>query len=261
MPARLGAFQVACPRLRCARRAAVPLWRNASSYQRGRLVTLSIVARCARTGQFGVGAMTAVPAVGNLLAHALARTGAVATQARVNPYLGIDGIAFLRQRLCADDVLGMLKRADPRIEARQLAIIDASGRTATFTGAECMAWAGALEGDGFAVQGNRLAGRRVLDAAAAAFTSTHSAPLVERLIAALLAADGAGGDRHEEESAAVYVVDNEDYPLWDIRVDQNDAPLVELQRLHAVFRDRLLPEILRMPTRSNPGGQPDESEA
>jgi uncharacterized Ntn-hydrolase superfamily protein len=205
--------------------------------------------------------MTAVPAVGKLLAHAAARTGAVATQARVNPYIGIDGIALLRLRFCAGDVLAMLKRADPRIEARQIAVIDAAGRTATFTGAECMSWAGALEGEGFAVQGNRLAGRKVLEAAADAFARTPSLSLPERLIEALFAADGAGGDRHEEESAAVYVVDLEDYPLWDIRVDQHETPLIELRRLYDVFRERLLPEILRMPTRANPAGESEEGEA
>jgi len=224
-------------------------------------VTLSMVARCERTGQFGVGAMTAVPAVGKLLAHAAARTGAIATQASVNPYLGLDGLALLRQRLCADDVLVALKRADPRVESRQFAVVDAAGRTASFTGSECIAWAGALEGEGFSVQGNRLAGRAVLEAAAAAFRQHAALPLPERLIEALCAGDAAGGDRHEEESAAVYVVDLEDYPLWDIRVDQNDEPLVELRRLYAVFRERLLPEILRMPTRANPAGDPEESEA
>jgi uncharacterized Ntn-hydrolase superfamily protein len=88
-----------------------------------------------------------------------------------------------------------------------------------------------------------------------------SLPLPERLIEALFAADAAGGDRHEEESAAVYVVDLEDYPLWDVRVDQHETPLLELRRLHGVFRERLLPEILRMPTRANPSGAPDESDA
>lgn len=221
-------------------------------------VTLSIVARCERTGQFGVAAMTAVPAVGKLLAHAAAHTGAVATQARVNPYLGIDGIALLRQRLCADDVLTTLKRADPRIEARQLAVIDAAGRTASFTGNECIPWAGALAGRGFSVQGNRLAGRAVLEGAAAAYERHASLPLAQRLMEALTAGDAAGGDRHDEESAAIYVVDQEDYPLWDIRIDQHAQPLVELRRLYAVFDERLLPEIRRMPTRGNPGGASDE---
>jgi uncharacterized Ntn-hydrolase superfamily protein len=223
-------------------------------------VTLSIVARCPRSGQFGVAAVTAVPAVGKLLAHAAARTGAVATQARTNPYLGLDGLALLRQRLAAQEVLHTLMRSDPRIEARQVAVIDAAGRVASFTGGECTPWAGSLEGEGFSIQGNRLAGHQVLDAAAAAFGAHADQDLAERLIAALSAGDAAGGDRHHEESASVYVVDTEDYPLWDIRVDQHREPLHELQRLHRIFRERLLPEILRMPTRANPGGSTDESE-
>lgn len=224
-------------------------------------MTLSIIARCPRTGQFGVAAMTAVPAVGKLLAHAAPHTGAIATQARTNPYLGIDGIALLRQRLSADDVLSKLKHADPRIEARQVAVIDAAGRTASFTGAECTPYAGALSGDAFSIQGNRLHSRRVLEAAASSFLRHADDPLAERLLEALCAGDAAGGDRHEEESASIYVMDVEDYPLWDIRVDQHPEPLVELRRLYGVFRDRLLPEILRMPTRENPAGLEEESEA
>jgi uncharacterized Ntn-hydrolase superfamily protein len=221
-------------------------------------LTLSIVARCSDTGQFGVAAITAVPAVGKLLAHAAAGVGAVATQARVNPYLGIDGIALLREQLSADEVLQRLKAGDPRIEARQLAIVDAGGRTAAFTGSECLTWAGALAGEGFSVQGNRLAGPAVLEAAAEAYRQHAAMPLPARLIEALVAGYMAGGDRHDEESAAVYVVDTEDYPLWDVRVDQHAQPLAELRRLYAVFRERLLPEILRMPTRENPAGAPEE---
>lgn len=224
-------------------------------------MTLSVIARCPRTGQLGVAAMTAVPAVGKLLAHAAAHVGAVATQARTNPYLGLDGLALLRQRLPAADVLRVLVHGDPRSETRQLAVIDAAGRTATHTGSDCIRWAGALEGEGFSVQGNRLAGRQVLEAAAAAYLEHPDHPLPERLIATLCAGYKAGGDRHDEESACVYVVDTEEYPLWDIRVDQHDDPLAELCRLYAVFRVRLLPEILRMPTRRNPAGEPDESDA
>lgn len=222
-------------------------------------MTLSIVARCARTGQFGVAAMTAVPAVGKLLDHAAARTGAIATQARLNPYLGIDGLRLLRQRLSAADVLALLVRADPRIEARQVGIVDASGRTATFTGSECLPYAGALEGEGFSVQGNRLTGHATLERAAQAFRQHEKLPLAERLIEGLCAADSVGGDRHGEESASVCVVDTEEYPVWDIRVDHHPRPISELRRLHAIFLARVLPEILRMPTRLHPGGDDSES--
>jgi uncharacterized Ntn-hydrolase superfamily protein len=223
-------------------------------------MTLSIVARCARTGQFGIAATTAVPAVGKLLAHAAAHVGAVATQARVNPYLGIDGLKLLRQRLCAADVLAALCRADPKIETRQIGIVDAAGRACAYTGEQCLAWAGARSGDNYTVQGNRLAGRHVIDVGAEFFEQHAELTLAERLLRALGAAEDAGGDRKGEESAALYVVDEEEYPLWDIRVDQHRDPLTELERLYPIFLERMLPEIQRMPTRRQPAGKPDEQD-
>jgi uncharacterized Ntn-hydrolase superfamily protein len=223
-------------------------------------MTLSIVARCARTGQFGIAATTAVPAVGKLLTHAAAECGAIATQARVNPYLGIDGLQYLRQRMCAADVLALLRRADPRIEARQLGIVDAAGRTAAFTGGECLPWAGSRQGEGYTVQGNRLAGVHVIDTAAEVFERHPELSLAERLLRALGRAEDAGGDREGEESAALYVVDTEEYPLWDVRVDQHRDPLTELERLYPIFLKELIPEIERMPTRRHPGGRPDEDD-
>src|SRR5690606_39540710 len=86
---------------------------------------LPIFARCPRSGQFGVAAATAMPAVGKLLSHAAAGAGAVATQAQVNPYLGLDGLALLRQGLSAKDALERLKGSDPCMELRQCALIDA----------------------------------------------------------------------------------------------------------------------------------------
>lgn len=221
-------------------------------------MTLSIVGRCARTGQLGIAATTAVPAVGKLLAHAAARVGAVATQARVNPYLGIDGLKLLRQRLCAADVLAALCRADPNIESRQLGIIDGAGRACAFTGKQCLPWAGSRTGDGYTVQGNRLAGAHVIDVGAEFFERHSQLTLAERLLRALGAAEDAGGDRQGEESAALYVVDEEEYPLWDIRVDQHRDPLTELERLYPIFLERMLPEIERMPTRKQPAGAVDE---
>jgi uncharacterized Ntn-hydrolase superfamily protein len=120
-------------------------------------MTFSIVARCARTGQFGVGAMTAMPAVGKFLTHAWPRTGAVATQALVNPYLGIDGIAALREGLDAADTAARLIETIPRSSA---------GSSRSWTGGpwrrtrapKCLEWAGHRPGDGFCVLGNRLEG-------------------------------------------------------------------------------------------------------
>nr|WP_017674996.1 DUF1028 domain-containing protein [Pseudomonas chengduensis] len=217
-------------------------------------MTFSIVARCPRTGQFGVAAATAMPAVGKLLSHAAAGAGAVATQAQVNPYLGLDGLALLRQGLSARQVLERLKATDPCMELRQCALIDAQGDSLCWTGEKCLPWAGSLSGEQFSVQGNRLVGPQVLDAVAEAFRHAEKRPLIERLIEALAAGDRCGGDRHGESSAVIYVVDQEEYPLWDIRVDHHLDPVAELRRLHKIFARDVLPEILAMPTRDNPAG-------
>src|SRR5690606_854572 len=107
-------------------------------------------------------------------------------------------------------------------------------------------------------QGNRLTGPDVLDALDAKMAATRGAPLADRLIDALEAADAIGGDRKGEMSATIYIVDTEEYPLWDIRVDHHPRPIVELRRLHGVFCEQLLPEMKRMPTRADPAGDPAE---
>ncbi|WP_296269733.1 DUF1028 domain-containing protein [Pseudomonas sp. UBA6323] len=221
-------------------------------------MTFSIIARCPRSGQFGVAAATAMPAVGKLLSHAAAGAGAVATQAQVNPYLGLDGLALLRQGFSAQQALQRLKGTDPCMELRQCALIDAQGDSACWTGEKCIPWAGSLSGEQFSVQGNRLVGPQVLDAVAEAFHQAEERPLIERLIEALAAGDRCGGDRHGESSAVIYVVDQEEYPLWDIRVDHHLDPVAELRRLHDVFAREVLPEILAMPTRDNPAGKAAE---
>lgn len=221
-------------------------------------MTFSIIARCPRSGQFGVAAATAMPAVGKLLSHAAAGVGAVATQAQVNPYLGLDGLALLRQGLSAKTALERLKGTDPCMELRQCALIDAQGDSVCWTGEKCIPWAGSLAGEQFSVQGNRLVGPQVLEAVAEAFRRGDDRPLIERLIEALAAGDRCGGDRHGESSAVIYVVDREQYPLWDIRVDHHLDPVAELRRLHDVFAREVLPEILAMPTRDNPAGKAAE---
>lgn len=224
-------------------------------------MTFSLIARCPQTGLFGVAAATAVPAVGKLLTHAQGGVGAVATQAKLNPYIGIDGLRLLQQGRSAAEVLDILSSQDPRVETRQFAVIDRDGRTAAWTGKACIDWAGAGQHEEFSVQGNRLAGPHVLDAMAAAFEGSSGKPLDERLMEALEAGDRAGGDTRGERSATIYIVGAEEYPLWDIRVDANPDPFTELRRLHDIFRRKLIPEIERMPTRANPAGEAEEHEA
>lgn len=221
-------------------------------------MTFSIVARCAATGQMGSAATTAVPAVGKLVTHAWPGAGAIATQAQVNPYLGIDGVSLLRDGLSAVEVLERLKRSDPRIERRQVGVVDREGRVAAWTGSGCLTWCGHEEGAGFAVQGNRLAGPQVLRAVAAAFEQTRELPLSERFLEALAAGVAAGGDTDGEVSATIYIMGREEYPLCDIRVDEHPRPIDELRRLHAIFAEQILPEIGAMPTRDDPAGKEEE---
>lgn len=224
-------------------------------------MTFSLIARCPETDMFGIAAATAMPAVGKLLTHADGGVGAVATQAKVNPYLGIDGLRLLQQGRAAKEVLEILSSQDPRAQARQFAVIDRNGSTAAWTGSECIPWAGAIERRDFSVQGNRLTGPSVLEEMADAFEASAGKPLDERLMEALEAGDRVGGDRKGERSATIYIVGREEYPLWDIRVDANPDPFAELRRLHDIFRRKLVPEIRRMPTRANPAGEEEEHEA
>lgn len=221
-------------------------------------MTLSIIARCPRHGDFGIAAATAMPAVGKLLTHACAGTGAVATQALLNPYLGIDGLRYLANGMSAQQVIGELYDGDPQAERRQCAVIDRNGHTASWTGKYNKHWAGAVSGSGFSVQGNRLTGADVVEKAAKAFEDMADDYLVDRLIGALAAGIEAGGDRFGERSSTVYIVNSEEYPLWDIRVDEHDDPIGELMRLRAVFGKDVLPHITQMPTRAHPEGGPDD---
>ena len=224
-------------------------------------MTFSIIARCRESGQIGIAAATAVPAVGKLLTHASAGVGAVATQAKLNPYLGIDGVRLLQQGRAAQEVRDILAGQDPRAEHRQFAVLDREGRTSVWTGRDCIPWAGARSSEDLSVQGNRLAGPHVVDAAFACFEESAGKALDERLMEALEAGDRAGGDKHGERSATIYIVDKEEYPLWDIRVDAHPAPFAELRRLHDIFGRSVIPEILGMPTRANPAGEDAEKDA
>lgn len=224
-------------------------------------MTFSLVARCPDSGHFGIAAATAVPAVGKLLTHAEGGVGAVATQAKLNPYLGIDGIRLLQYGRPATEVRDILAAADPRAQTRQFAVLDREGRTATWTGADCIPWAGAIERENLSVQGNRLTGPDVLTEVVGAYEASAGKPLDERLMEALEAGDSVGGDKEGERSATIYIVGREEYPLWDIRVDAHPDPFTELRRLHDIFARKLIPEIRRMPTRANPAGEAEEHNA
>jgi len=157
-------------------------------------MTWSIIARDNATGQFGIAVATRFFAVGARVPHIAANIGGIATQALVNPYYGIDGLKLLREGRTPREVVDTLISADSGRESRQLHIMDASGRIASHTGRDCVDWCGHIEGNGFSIAGNMLAGASVLDDTAKAYRSSEL-PFAQRLIAAMRAGEAAASSR------------------------------------------------------------------
>lgn len=212
-------------------------------------MTLSIAARCPETGQFGVAAITHMIGIGKIVTHAASGVGAIATQGEMNPYHGIDGLARMSEGRSAAEALGSLVAADAERDLRQTAGVDREGRTWAWTGSELPDWKGHRQGGGFTTQGNRLVGPEAIDAVAEAFLEHRDAPFAERLLHAVEAGHATGADREGERSATLYVMADQDYPLWDIRVDQDDDPVAELRRMHDVFLEDVVPIIVGLPGR------------
>ena len=219
-----------------------------------RLSTFSIVGRCERTGQLGVAVSTADVGAGRMVTWAKAGVGAVATQSWPNLYLAIDGLRLMAEGKTADAALERVIREDPGREVRQLGIVDARGGSATFSGRDCTDWFGGVNGPGFAAQGNMLIRGETVSAMAHAFESGHDLDLGERLMRALEAGQAAGGDKRGRQCSALLVVDREEFPLWDLRVDEHPQPVPELRRIYEVARLDLLPFVQGLPTRENPLG-------
>jgi uncharacterized Ntn-hydrolase superfamily protein len=220
-------------------------------------MTWSIIAKDNATGQFGIAVATRFFAVGARVPHIAARIGAIATQALVNPYYGIDGVRLLRQGRVPHDIIEILIAADTGCESRQLHIMDASGRIAAHTGKECVDWCGHLEGKGFSIAGNMLAGASVLDDTANAYLANEKMPFARRLIAAMRAGEAAGGDKRGKQSAGLLIYGEEEWSELDLRVDDHADPLGELERLEAVSRERWVHFRKYLPTRNNPAGVTD----
>jgi uncharacterized Ntn-hydrolase superfamily protein len=199
-------------------------------------VTYSIVARDTVSGQLGVAAQSCYFALGSVLPWARAGVGAVATQSMVDPGYGPRCLDLLADGLPASDALDRVRAADEGREVRQVGVVDAAGQVASFTGALCIDHLGHAAGDGYSTQANMMAGPGVCEAMAEAFERAPG-DLATRLVAALVAAEGRGGDARGRMSAAVIVVEGarRDHPwegvLTDVRVDHHPDPLTELARL------------------------------
>jgi uncharacterized Ntn-hydrolase superfamily protein len=202
------------------------------------VATYSICACDLEAAQWGVATQSKFLAVGSVVPWAAPHVGAIATQSYANPRYGPDGLALLRDGVSAEEAVERLTSADDGRAHRQLGIVDAQGRAATYTGAECHAWAGGRTGEGYAAQGNILVSGATVDALAETFEATSGKPLARRLLDCLDAAEAAGGDRRGRQSAALLVVErdggyaNLSDSLVDLRVDEHPDPLVELRRIY-----------------------------
>jgi uncharacterized Ntn-hydrolase superfamily protein len=220
-------------------------------------MTWSIIARDESTGQFGIAVATRFFAVGARVPYIAAGIGAIATQALVNPYYGIDGLKLLRDGHSPREIIDTLIAGDGGHASRQLHVMDAAGRIASHTGRECVGWCGHREGDGFSIAGNMLTGAQVLDDTAGAYAEHKALPFAQRLIAALVAGEAAGGDKRGRQSAALVIYGEEEWSDLDLRVDDHTDPLAELARLEQVSRAHWVHFRPFLPSRKNPAGTTD----
>jgi uncharacterized Ntn-hydrolase superfamily protein len=202
-------------------------------------MTYSIVARDPQTGRFGVAVQSHFLGVGSTVPWLEAGVGAIATQASVNISFGPIGLELLRAGRSADEVVAALAASDQQAQVRQLGVVDARGRAAAHTGADCIPACGHLVGDGFTVQGNLLERDSCWPAMAAAYESAlaEGAPFVERLLRAMEAAEKEGGDVRGRQSAAIMVVSADlQQAAWrgrlmDMRIEDHPDPVPELRRI------------------------------
>ena len=204
--------------------------------------TFSIVARDPVTGEMAVGVQSHWFSVGTAVSWGEAGVGVVATQSFVNKSYGIKGLELMKNGKTAPEALAILLAADEGREVRQVAMIDVNGNVNAYTGKNCIDFAGNIVGKNYSVQSNMMLGDKVNAAMAKAFEASEGKPLAERVLIALQAAQVAGGDIRGKQSAAILVVAGKssgqpwNERLIDLRVDDNKAPLIELDRLLKIFR-------------------------
>lgn len=212
--------------------------------------TFSIGGRDPETGDLGIAVQSRFLGVGAVVPWARTGVGAIATQSWANTSYGPKGLELLAQGRSPDEVIAALTGSDEHSALRQVGIVDANGRSATFTGSECFAWAGGLSGPNYACQGNILVSEATVQALAHTFETT-SGGLWDRLVTALAAGQAAGGDSRGQESAALLVVrEGGGYAGFndrfiDLRVDDHPRPIEELARLlelHKLYLFKTNPE-------------------
>ena len=206
------------------------------------VATYSIAACDLEAGQWGVAVQSKFLSVGSVVPWAEPGVGAIATQAYANPRYGPNGLALLREGKSAQEAVDELTAADEGREHRQLGVVDAEGRAATYTGGECYDWAGGRTGEGYAAQGNILVSAETVDALAETFGESGGRPLAERLLDCLVAAQASGGDRRGQQSASLLIVERDGgYAglsdiVVDLRVEDHERPIEELHRIYRLHQ-------------------------
>ena len=194
-------------------------------------MTFSLIGRCPRTGQLGAAVATSAIAVGSRVAYCMAGVGAVLTQHRTDPRLGPRGLALLRSGCSAQQTVDALVASTNLAHWRQIAALDATGNTAAFSGSRTRPEMSSAPAQDACALGNILSSARVPAAMLRAFQADPTAPLAERLLRALEEGLAAGGEHGPVRSATLLVVENQSFPLIDLRVDWHDQPIAELRAL------------------------------
>ena len=203
------------------------------------IATYSIVAGDLEAQQWGVSVQSKFLSVGSVVPWAEPHVGAIATQAYANPRYGPNGLQLLREGVSAQEVVDRLTGEDEGRDQRQLGVVDGEGNAATYTGRECMDWAGGRTGTNYAAQGNILVSAETVDALAETFESS-TGPLASRLIDCLAAAQAAGGDSRGQQSSALLVVQRDggyagmSDVVVELRVEDHERPIEELRRIYTL---------------------------
>ncbi len=220
-------------------------------------MTWSIVAYDPAAGAFGAAAATQAFAAGSFVPFVRSGVGAVGTQSITNRYLALATLEGLARGLSAKLAIDAAIAGDEGREIRQLHCVDREGRVAAWTGRHCVEWAGGVGEPFVSVAGNMLANDRVAQATLDGFKTDPTAPLPERLMAAMEAGEAAGGDRRGRRSAAMITTTTEDFPDLSLRVDDHADPMAELRRLLTIWREERAPYLGNSPSRARPAGLHD----
>jgi uncharacterized Ntn-hydrolase superfamily protein len=220
-------------------------------------MTWSIVAHDPNSGAFAVAVATKAFAVGAFCPFVRAGVGAVSTQSMTNRYLGPAVLDAMTRGLPPSAAIEGALVGDEGRGIRQVHAVDSRGRTAAWTGQNCVEWCGSVSAGGISVAGNMLTGEATIAATLASWKANPNLPMPDRLMAAMEVGEGAGGDRRGKQSAAMVMVTTEDFPDLNLRVDDHAEPLEELRRLLSIWKLEGIPRLGIAPSKANPSGSTD----